>query len=113
MPKTVDERWIVQVRLPWHDGERMQFSAMTIGFEGRVDRRLAFRMIRKWYKEQIGRTVRKDLMEKVWQVRLQQKAMTETDVQAKIDNMARRSYEEDQNDTDTTVQKEASGEAKL
>lgn len=109
-----DERWLVQLWLPWFSpgDEELQYSSMTIGFEGKVDKRLARRIMRKWYKEQIGRTIHKRTLERIWKRRTVQRAMSEEKIQGYIDELARQTYEEAQSITDSELQENTSKEAK-
>lgn len=109
------ERWLVQLWLPWFSpgDEALQYSSMTLGFEGNIDKRLARRIIRKWYKEQIGRKIHKRTLERIWRRRTVQQAMSEERVQGYIDELARQTYEEAQSITDSDTQKETTQASKL
>ena len=101
---------VVQLMLPWwgqHDGE-LYFQPMTLTAEGAVDRRVAFRIMRKWYKKNIGRSIRKDKLRVVWSTRFTTLAMTEDNVREYLHSLARDSYEQIKEDPNTGVQEEAS-----
>ncbi len=113
MPRRVEEeRWIVQLLLPWWSVEdNLEYSSMTIGFEGRVDKRVAFKAMRKWYKQALGKTIRKQVLERVWKRRFVQPAMTEARMAQKLDELAWRSHEETKDKPDIGSQEEADGGA--
>jgi hypothetical protein len=103
---------MVHLTLPWfgnHDGE-LYYSSMKLTQDGGLDRRKAFRIMRKWYKEAIGINVHKSVIERVWKCRQVIPVMEESDVNDYLTKLAARSYEEIKNDGDTSVQEEATGE---
>lgn len=100
---------IVQLLLPWFDpaGE-LYYQPMSLSEPGKVDRRRAFRIIRKWYKEQIGVKICKTTLCRVWRVRFETFAMDAQSVDQYFQEMARETYEETENDSDSGVQEEDS-----
>lgn len=102
---------MVQLMLPWfgnHDGE-LYYSAMSITQPGKVDRRKVFRLVRKWYKEQIGVTVDKLTLERIWRLRHTTWAVQESNIEDYIHQLARDTYEETKAESDTGLQEEAAG----
>lgn len=100
---------MVQLLLPWFsnaDGE-LNYSAMTLSEPGRVDRRKAFRIMRKWYKEQIGITVDKLTLERLWRRRHTTYAIDPNSVEDYIHELARETYEETVAESDLGSQEEA------
>lgn len=102
---------IVQLMLPWFDpAGDLCYSNMVLTASPKVDRRIAFRMMRKWYKEHIGITICKTTMQRVWKYRHVTRAMSMDDMHQKLHDMARRSREEIEDHTDSGTQEEAAGE---
>lgn len=103
---------IVQLMLPWfgnHDGE-LYYSAMSLS-DVKVDKRRAFRIIRRWYKEQIGVVVDKQTLERLWKRRHVTRAVDESDVDNYLQRLARDTYEETESIADCGTQEEAPREA--
>jgi len=97
---------IVQVMLPWfgnHDGE-LYYSPMSFTKEGKVSRREAFRIMRKWYKKEIGVNVDKKTLERIWKYRHETFAIDENTINQYIHDMARDTYEQTEDDSDTRTQ---------
>lgn len=111
----MSRHYICQFFLPWfgnHDGE-LYYSAMTLTDTRPIDRRRTFRIIRKWYQKEIGIQVDKQTLQRLWNRRHETTAIPEEAVAEYIQNLARQTYEETQEITDTSIQDGASKEAKL
>lgn len=103
---------MVQLMLPWFDpaGE-LFYNVMTLSEPGKVDRRRAFRIMRKWYKEHIGVKVCKITLTKIWKRRHTTWAIDGDIMNNYIQDMARETYEETKAESDSDVQEEAPSEA--
>lgn len=103
---------MVQMLLPWFDpaGE-LYYSPMTISEPGKVDRRKAFKYMRRWYKDQIGVKVDKMTLERVWKRRHVTWAVDEQDINDYINKLAMQTYEETKEESDSEVSSGASSEA--
>lgn len=83
---------IYMLLMPWWDHEdKLQFTRMSLTGEN-VDRRLAFRMMRKWYASAIGRSVDKYTLNKVWKRKFVTRAITEHSINDMLTEMAHESY---------------------
>ncbi len=107
---------ITQLTLPWfgnHD-DRLYLSSMSLTDpEGEVSRRKAYRLVRKWYREQVGITVCKKTLERVWKNRFTTTAMTEGSINQQLHDMARETYEKTKDESDIDAQEEAGAGAEL
>lgn len=102
-----DKTQIVQLMLPWFDpaGE-LFYSAMSLSAPVKVDRRKAFKIMRKWYKSQIGVKVDKQTLERIWKRRHTTWAIEQHTVEEYIHQLARETYEETIQESNTDSQKE-------
>jgi len=109
------DRWLVQLYLPWFSpgDEELQYASMTLGFENSVDKRLAFRIMRRWYKDQIGRSIHKRILERIWKRRNVQKALTAEKMDSYLDQIAGETYEAAQSLRDCEIQEGTTREAEL
>lgn len=84
---------MVLLALPWTDehGHR-QITRMTLASDELPDRRMAFRMVRNFYKHNIGRSVTKQVIEIIWKARVVTRSMTEEDINIKLNEMAHETY---------------------
>lgn len=105
---TRERTQIVQLMLPWFDpaGE-LYYQPMALSEPGQVDRRKAFRIVRNWYKEQIGVQVCKTTLTRIWKRRFVTFAIDEESVNNYFQDMARETYEETETEGDSGAQEEA------
>lgn len=106
---TSERTQIVQLMLPWFDpaGE-LFYQPMALSEPGKVDRRKAFRIVRRWYKEQIGVTVCKGTLSRVWGARFTTYAMDADSMDHYFQAMARETYEETEDNANSGTQEEVS-----
>ena len=103
---------ITNFALPWYTPEgELQYSSMTMSAPGGVDKRKAKSIIRKWYKEEIGVNIDKIALEALWKCRFETKAFSEKALMEYMHDMARRSYEEIVEESDSGVQETTGEEA--
>lgn len=99
---------IVQLLLPWfgNRGGELYYTPMSLSEPGKVDRRKAFRIVRKWYKKEIGVTVDKLTLERIWKRRHVTWAMDEAAVGDYLHQLARDTYEETIAESNSGAQEE-------
>jgi len=108
------KKMIVQMLMPWFDFEgELNYCALTITCDNKVDRRRAFRAIRNWYSKEIGITVCKTTLYRIWKFRHTTFSRDADFLEDYINNMVRKSYEEIVNRSGTFAQEETSGSAKV
>jgi len=101
---------IVQLMLPWFDpAGSLNYAAMSLSEPGRVDRKKAFRILRRWYKDQIGVTVDKHTLQIIWKRRHSTWALDLSSMEEYVHQMARRTYEETISESNTELQEVTSG----
>lgn len=89
---------IVMLSVPWWDHmEELNYASITLVSENSVDKRVARRVVRKWYKHQIGRSIPKYLIERVWKRRHVTRPMEVADIDNMLTEMAIASYNEHTN----------------
>lgn len=102
------QRQQVTLWLPWFSVEdELEYSAMTLFADGAVDRRLAKRLVRKWYKDKLGVTACDRMLRRVWKHRIVQRVLTEQEIAQRMHDMARETYEETVRSADTDTQEKA------
>ena len=108
---TTERTQIVQVGLPWYSQEgELNYNAMTLSEPTKVDKRKAFRIIRKWYKEEIGLDVCNNTLSIIWKNRHTTWAIDEITIGNHLQDLARQTYEETITESNTDSQEETSGE---
>ena len=101
---------IVTLFLPWVDAEdKWQHQVMRLSGDT-IGKRVARRIMRKWYKNLIGITVDKRTLEAIWKRRHVSKALSATDINLKFQEMAIASYNEC---PAPSASEEASGDAEV
>lgn len=110
-----DERhYITMLMLPWFDErDELEYSTMSLTSPGRpVCARKARRLMRRWYKQAIGKVVPKEVLERVWSRKFVTRTRTEAENKAYLDDLVTRHSEDTddtiEDDTDISVQSEAS-----
>ena len=89
------EQVLTQFLLPWWTVEgELTYQVMTLASDSAVDRRKSMRLVRKWYKDTIGRKVDKETLDRVWARRRVQRAMTPDQMAVKLHEAAGRLDEE-------------------
>jgi len=75
--------------------------------ESSVCKRKAFRIVRKWYKDDLGINIDKSALERIWQGRHETKSISEENLNLYLHDLAKETYEEIENDPDINAQSEA------
>ena len=85
-------QYITQLFLPyWTFEDELDYMSMSLTTaDGVVDRRQAFRIMRQWYKDHIGRSVPKEVLIRVWRRRTTSLGLTEQDMAEQLHRMASR-----------------------
>lgn len=67
---SIPVKTMVNLALPWFDYEgELNYQGATFVFTGRVERRQCKRVVNRWYKEALGRSVRPEVFQRVWRRR--------------------------------------------
>lgn len=103
---------VVKLMLPWYTPEgKKAISGITLANPNGVDKRLAKRVIRRFYKHQMGRSIRKEFIEHCYKSRIACTALTEAQILEGMHDMARRTYEENNQSTDPHSEESSTEEA--
>lgn len=102
--------FIVMINLPWFDpAGDLFYETMRLQSPGPVDRRTAFKAMRKWYKKEIGQTVDNEMLRELWKRRHETRAMTEQKVQELIHQLAIGDYAKIKKESDSNAQEDVAG----
>lgn len=101
---------MIMLSLPFnnHDGHR-DMSVMRLAGE-KISRRLAYRLMRRFYKQQIGIPVHKSILSLIWRRRLETALVTAAQINDNFTKMAHESYLEVTNTEDESSPINSSGE---
>jgi len=100
-----------QVLLPWYnEDDELAHTPMCFTMQGRMDRRKAFRIIRRWYRLQLGITICKIALYQIWDTRHETFALDPNAINQYMHELAveSRNNEEIENNSDTGPQEETS-----
>lgn len=90
---------VTQLLLPWWcPAGELEYSAMTLMDDVPVCRKKAVRLVRRWYRDTIGRTVHKSTLDRIWRRRLVQRTVTEQEMAERLHETAGRLHEEPNKD---------------
>lgn len=99
---------MTQLWLPWFDdNDALQISTMNLCSPDKICRRLARRLMRNWYKHNIGRSVNKSMLDDIWSKRHVSKAYT---LENHIHQLARDTHDTTQECSTIELQEETNGD---